>query len=595
MYGQFEQLEGNPFASAHEGEVFVPIPGHREVLVELTYWLQEMDGVGMLTAGPGLGKTHLCRQLLKAANRDTLGVLISHGHFQSVRDLLQSILYLCERPFEGKDLHELNLELLGLIRELGDAGRTLLLVVDDAHELTEELLLELRALTAPQREQSPAIRLLLSGQLELEELLTRRSLAAINQSLTTHQILEPLTREESAAYLAGRLSAVNCDIEMVLSEGAVESIVQVSDGVPRCMNQIAEASFRECVDRNLDRVSADCVSAAFEKVRHLPLHWNDLSEISSDSSIMSESKLDAIPLSSDSDIFDSALDDSGLSLEDDLVETTATAPGRNSPAVNRSPEVPAEHSIETREEADKADVEYVVAEFGSGMEEGTEEEAARQNRSRVHYSSPKLEYAEDGRNVANVRKATLVGVPNSPNDPGSSDSMLELVSSSPQNEGLELSSVEQANTTAHTKQPSGNRKNVMTQQDTTSAVETRKTGSRYLRIDTNPIDIFAPDIPQRGDSPGRTEQREANANAPVLQPGEHVETIEERIERLRQEAIRHWEPTEGNRDNQYDVIEPEAIPAVPKARPSLELDLPNHHSKPRYRNLFRDLRRNRGE
>jgi type II secretory pathway predicted ATPase ExeA len=594
MYGQFEQLEGNPFASAHEGEVFVPIPGHREVLAELTYWLQEMDGVGMLTAGPGLGKTHLCRQLLKAANQNTLGILISHGHFQSVRELLQSVLYLCERPFEGKDAHELNLELLGLIRQLGREGRTMLLIVDDAHELEEELLLELRALTAPQVEPSPAIRLLLSGQLELEELLTRRSLAAINQSLTAHQILEPLTREESAAYLAGRLSAMNCDIETVLSEGAVESIVQVSDGVPRCLNQIAEASFRECADRNLDRVSAGCVAAAFEKVRHLPLHWNNLPEISSDSNIMSESELDAIPLSSDSDIFDSALDDSGVYLEDDLADIRASEPRGKTPSVNGSVEdASSAHSMETQNVADSANVEFVVAEFGSGMEEGTEEEAARQNRSRVHYSSPKLEYAEDGRNVANVRKTTLVGGPNNPNDRGSSDSMLELVSSAPQNEGLELSSVDQTNTTSHTKKPSGNRKNGMTQQNIISPVETRNTGSRYLRIDTNPIDIFAPDIPEPGDSSLRTEQQ--RANVPVNQPGGHVETIEEHVERLRQEAIRHWEPSDNNRNNQYDVIEPESIPAVPKARPSLELDLPNHHSKPRYRNLFRDLRRNRGE
>ncbi|HSG71698.1 MAG TPA: hypothetical protein VLA12_14850 [Planctomycetaceae bacterium] len=133
----------------------------------------------------------------------------------------------------------------------------------------------------------------------------------------------------------------------------------------------------------------------------------------------------------------------------------------------------------------------------------------------------------------------------------------------------------------------------MSQHDTISLTETQNKGSRYLRIDSNPIDIFAPDIPARGDAPERVEQRSAIAHG--KQPAEHVETIEERIERLRQEAIRHWEPAETNRDNQFDVIEPESIPAVPKARPSLELDLPNRQAKPRYRNLFRDLRRNRGE
>lgn len=585
MYGQFEQLEGNPFASAHEGEVFVPIPSHREVLAELTYWLHDMDGVGMLTAGPGLGKTHLCRRLLKAANRNTLGVLISHGHFQSVRELLQSILYLCERPFEGKDEHELSLELLGLIRQLGREGRTMLLIVDDAHELPEELLLELRALSAPQGEQPPAFRLLLSGQLELEELLTRRSLAAINQSLTTHQILEPLTREESTAYLAGRLSAMNCGIETVLSEGAIESIVRVSDGVPRCLNQIAEASFRECVEQNLNRVTADCVAAAFEKVRHLPLHWNDLPEISSDSNIMTGSELDSLTLDSDSDIFDSVLDDSGLDLDDDLVARSSVPSHEDSPAID--------HSVEEHHETNHASVEFVVAEFGSGMEEEAAEESARQNRSKVHYSSPKLEYAEDGRNVANVRKATLVGGANGVNDHGSSDSVLELGSSVPQYEGLDSSSAEKSLSPPNLGKASENRNHGMSQHDTISLTETQNKGSRYLRIDSNPIDIFAPDIPARGDTPERVEQR--SAISPVKQPAEHVETIEERIERLRQEAIRHWEPAETNRDNQFDVIEPESIPAVPKARPSLELDLPNRQAKPRYRNLFRDLRRNRGE
>ena len=591
MYGQFEQLEGNPFASARDRETFVPITAHREVLNDLTYWLREMNGVGMLTAGPGLGKSHLCCQLKSLAGEETLSVMVSQSQFHSKRELLQSILYLCERPFEEKDEHELSLELLGFIRELGRANRTFLLIVDDAHELTEELMLELRALTVHQGESTPPIRLLLSGQLELEELLTRRSLSAINQILTTHQILEPWTREESAEYLAGRLSAVNCEIETVLSEGAVESIVHVSDGVPRCLNQIAEAAFRECVDRKLDLVTSECVRAAFEKVRHLPQHWNDLPELSeessieSDSEILTETDLSDTPLASDSDIFETALDDSG---HDAFEDDSPTEPADAVEIV----EEPSELSIEIGEAAEEEEIEYVVAEFGSGVEDREQTEISHHPaQTPSHFSSPKLAYAQDRQDVTNVRKTTPVGRTNEGNNSGSSESTLELVSSIPQTEELEVSSEAALELPSDENNASEHGKKVMSEQTSNGTAETPASSSRYLRIDTNPIDIFAPDIPQPGETTKSSES--TRVMRAVGKSGEHGTSIEEHVERLRQEAIKHWEPSDPKQDGQYDVIEPESIPAVPKARPSLELDLPNRQSKPRYRNLFRDLRRNR--
>jgi type II secretory pathway predicted ATPase ExeA len=619
MNGQFERHEQDPFASVtDEDEIFVPLAGHREALSELTHWLDSMRGIGMLTSGPGLGKSHVCRRLLALARPDTFGVLISHGHFRNVRELLQSVLYLCDRPFEGKDLHELNLELLGFIRELGRAGRKMLLVVDDAHDLTEELLLELRSLTVGQGEQAAAIRLLLSGQLELEETLARRSLSAINQNLTTHQILDPLTREESAEYLAGRLSGAHIEIETAISEPALELIVQASDGVPRCLNQLAEAAFHEAARRNLGHVTPECVRAAFERVRHLPQHWNDLPEPASDS--LSEIREqdphpEVPPMTAGSDIFETALIDQCLDDGDDeLLETghrrpQGAAPQNDAETGCSSLNAP-EQSVQDRSEADDltrdtsgieelsevedSEVEYVVAEFGSGLEDSPATAIDLDSlRSEPHFASPKLSYGEPERNMGNVRKTTVVAEAKGQNRDRSDDSMLELVSIQAQNEVLQGSASKRSTSSAGETTASAQGKHGMTQNSSSNAVEPRPSNSRYVRSNANPIDIFAPDIPAVDDQPRSVPRRD---EPPVgSESGESHHSIVEHVEQLKRQSLQNWESFEPPQGREYDVIEPESIPPVPKIRPTIELELPHLQSKPRYRNLFRNLRRNRGE
>ena len=112
-----------------------------------------------------------------------------------------------------------------------------------------------------------------------------------------------------------------------------------------------------------------------------------------------------------------------------------------------------------------------------------------------------------------------------------------------------------------------------------------------LRISSNPVDIFADDI--LGVALAETPRPVAASTRETA----HEDHITEHVERLRQQAIGRWNEHHVSDDSApvYDVIEPESIPSVPKSRPTIDLELPDRPSKPRYRNLFRDLRRNRGE
>jgi hypothetical protein len=377
--------------------------------------------------------------------------------------------------------------------------------------------------------------ILLSGQLELEELLTRRGLSALNQRIQTHEILEALTKAESADYLAGRMEWAGSDIEEIFDEEAVEVMIHVSDGIPRCLNRIAETALRLAKKTQLERIDPECLRAAYEDVRHLPLHWNEWPEDGE-----AEADVEAEADAAESVPFES----------DTSVEIPPEADSSGEESVSSVPDL--------KSEAEAAGVEYVVAEFG-----GDEDE-------------------EDQPSVENPESETVAESSGSVLDP-SPNSLQNGVSSA-------------------TEVSAGLPQSLKREEDMKPSVDSDEyredaSMSPYLRSRMNPVDIFAADIP--------AEPAVAAAATPVAVPVAHPvvhevvheevsEAISQQVEQVvSEEPEPSWEEALTDPSKQYDVIEPERIPEMNKMRPSLELDLPHREPQPRYRNLFRDLRRRR--
>ncbi len=281
MYQSQFGLSRRPFSSTPDPTCVVPVGGMPEALSELEHCAQDGQGIGILTAPPGLGKTILCRKLAEALRERFAVVFLPNANFPTRRSLLQAVLYEMGHPYLRLGEQELRLEFTTAVRDLHPDREGLVLIVDEAHLLHQRLLEELRTATHLVHEGEMLVRLILCGQLELEERLVRKDLAAINQRIVCHSTLCSLSLAESQEYLQQRIEWAGGSLESILEPEAVRMICQASDGNPRCLNQLCDHGLLLASANQEPRVTPRHVSEALEELQQLPLHWNHVQTVSS--------------------------------------------------------------------------------------------------------------------------------------------------------------------------------------------------------------------------------------------------------------------------------------------------------------------------
>ena len=284
MYEPFFGMERRPFSATPDSGCFFSSSELQTVLDELTVCVERGQGIGILTAAAGVGKTLICQRLaVDLRARDESGsqfecVYLSNSNFPTRRSLLQAILFEMGDEYSRRDEPELRIDLRSRLLSLRPQREALVLIVDEAHLFADDLLEELRTLSDLADEGSSLVRIVLSGQHDLEERLTDRSFDALNQRISKHVFAEPLTISESVEYIGHRLAWAGSDIESVFSDEAISIITRASGGVPRCLNQLCDHSLLLAFASDQKPVTEDTVREALEDLKQLPLHWNDVSD-----------------------------------------------------------------------------------------------------------------------------------------------------------------------------------------------------------------------------------------------------------------------------------------------------------------------------
>jgi type II secretory pathway predicted ATPase ExeA len=268
-----------PFGGRGQGS-FAPVPSRMQPIEALQQALVDGQGIVLLTAGAGLGKTAICRELEHRLQGDWLVVLLRDAGYTSRRSLLQAMLYELGLPYTGLTEQEARLRLLESIRDRQPQQSGLILLADEAQRLSDRLLEELRSLLNHEHDGQRLVRLLLCGDLVLEERLISPGLDSINQRVICHETLVPLSHEESAQLVDYRIVQAGGDgWEHVFTRAAMELLCLVCDGSPRNLEQLAKRSLQFASDRREPRVSVDAVRSALEELKELPLQWNEPSNL----------------------------------------------------------------------------------------------------------------------------------------------------------------------------------------------------------------------------------------------------------------------------------------------------------------------------
>lgn len=273
MYEGHFHLRRRPFAATPDPICHYLSPTQVPLLQSVARCIDLGQGVAIATGPAGIGKTLLAQVLLAESESRFAGVYLGTGQFPTRRALLQAILYELGQAYGGMTDQELRLELNTALRNLITQRDGLLLVLDEAHLLSDRLLEEVRLLADLSQYGVPLTRVVLVGNPEFEERLTSPALAAFNQRVACHIVLEQFTRAESIEYLNHRIRWAG-GIDSLFDDEALELIANASDGMPRCLNQLADNSLSQAYLNGQTSVTAELVRQSLAELQHLPLRWN---------------------------------------------------------------------------------------------------------------------------------------------------------------------------------------------------------------------------------------------------------------------------------------------------------------------------------
>ena len=243
MYASFFGLNEKPFSITPDPRFLFLSERHAEALAHLVYGINEAGGFIQLTGEVGTGKTTVVRSLLTQAPKHAEIALILNPRMTPPEFLLA----ICEElgiPVPAASAASLK-DLVDLLsRHLLKAhaeGKRIVLVVDEAQNLSPEVLEQVRLLTNLETETQKLLQIILIGQPELRELLGRVDLRQLAQRITGRYHLDPLSGDETAAYVRHRLRVAGSTRE-IFTNGALREIQRLSGGVPRLINIISDRS-----------------------------------------------------------------------------------------------------------------------------------------------------------------------------------------------------------------------------------------------------------------------------------------------------------------------------------------------------------------
>ena len=259
MYYEFFGLKKNPFSPNPDPRFLFFTPQVKEALACLYYGIQSRRGFVLLTGEVGTGKTTVIHKLFEALR--TLHVATAFV-FNSRLDTDQFLDFImadfgiaCESRMKSQILLRLNEWLLARYR----AGKSAVLIVDEAQNLSNEMLEEIRLLTNLETSTAKLLQIVLVGQPELEYKLKQPELRQLLQRITLRAKTHSLSLQDTEKYILQRLHLAGANGQKIFEEGATPSVHEFSQGIPRLINLLCDHSLINAFALQQKVVSADMV------------------------------------------------------------------------------------------------------------------------------------------------------------------------------------------------------------------------------------------------------------------------------------------------------------------------------------------------
>lgn len=238
---------------------------HREAYDHLIYGIAHRKGFIALTGEVGSGKTTICRAVLSALARNVRTALILNPGLTETQ-LLRAILHDFGLTAKGRDrlgyIETLNTFLL----EQLTLGHNVALIIDEAQDLTTDVLEQVRLLSNLETDQHKLLQIVLCGQPELEQRLATSELRQLRQRITVRYHLFPLTEDEVRQYIDHRLKTAGWTGGVLFQPAAVRRIYRFSGGIPRLINAICDVALLAGYAAGEQDVNENCVKKGIQQL-----------------------------------------------------------------------------------------------------------------------------------------------------------------------------------------------------------------------------------------------------------------------------------------------------------------------------------------
>ena len=240
MYESYYQFSGKPFRLSPDARFYFASRSHERAMAYLQYGVSEGEGFVVITGDIGTGKTTLVETLISGLDTQKLELIRLANTGLDENEVLRMVAAELGVPFEGISKAGLLRGIERLLARMAGQGKRVLLLIDEAQNLSIAALEELRMLSNFQSITAPYLQTFLLGQKEFIATLRSPQLAQLNQRVIASYHLNALSPDEIKPYILHRLKQVAWQGDPEFDDGLFEAIHEITDGVPRRINTLAD-------------------------------------------------------------------------------------------------------------------------------------------------------------------------------------------------------------------------------------------------------------------------------------------------------------------------------------------------------------------
>lgn len=264
MYNSYFDFSQSPFKNSLDQRFLFLGEDHQEALAALLYFIETQKGFAIVCGDVGTGKTMLINSFLNRLPETVKPIIISNPYVSSLDLLFYLAKTLSTRPPLGENVLELTEQIKNALLEAKSQDMHLVLIIDEAHLLSDQVLEEIRLLSNIETPDQKLLPILLVGQYELSHKLDRPEMRQLRQRININRFLSHLNFSETIRYIDHRLQQVGSNFASVFKDNCKGPIFKMTTGVPRLINLLCDNALLISMNEGMRKVNRKTLKKAME-------------------------------------------------------------------------------------------------------------------------------------------------------------------------------------------------------------------------------------------------------------------------------------------------------------------------------------------